>query len=239
MEKIEQIERPSTLMALVYKKIKALLVNGRLKPGEIYSAQYFSEILSVSRTPIREALLRLVTEGYLNSVQQRGFRIREFSEKEVKDFFETRKIIETYVVEHLIEKLTEQDCKELEDCLTVVSAEANKGDEYAFLEADKEFHINLVRRQGNFLLKLIMENIRNFLALLGQKALSFEDERKTEDIISEHKIILQALRQKDRKKAVGAVIQHLKFTEESCLRALRNDPGGSLHAKHIGNQPPA
>ena len=67
MENINKIERPGTLQALAYDKIKGLMIAGELDFDSIYSANQFAEILGVSRTPVREALLQLSAEGLLTS----------------------------------------------------------------------------------------------------------------------------------------------------------------------------
>jgi DNA-binding GntR family transcriptional regulator len=103
------------LNELAYKEIKNLLVTGQLEFNMMYSANQFAEILGVSRTLVREALLQLTKEGCLISVQAQGFKIKEYSEKEIKDFFETRKLIESYVIERLVGSLTKLDIQQLED----------------------------------------------------------------------------------------------------------------------------
>jgi len=219
MREIGPIERPKTLMELAYGEIKNLLTTGQLEFDTIYSANYFADILKVSRTPVREALLQLTAEGFLVSVQGRGFKIREFFEKEVRDFFETRKMIEAYVIEHLVGILTEEDFQPLEECCRQMKENSLSGTTPLFLEADKGFHMSLVHRYKNLFLKSIMEDIRNLISIFGQKALSRAG--RTQEVIDEHEQILQALRRKDKNEAVDAMIYHLNTTEKSLLENLK------------------
>jgi len=218
MEGIEKIERPGTLQTIVYERIKGLLLNGQLELDEIYSANQFAETLGVSRTPVREALLQLATEGSLISIAGRGFKIREFSRKEIRDFFETRRMIETYVIERTVVMMTEQDLKELDNSLKQMIDRAATGDTYGFLEADKAFHMNQIHLYNNRLLESIMENIRNLIAIFGQKALTSPG--RVQQVLEEHRSILQALEQKDKKKAVNAMNYHLNTTEKYLLESL-------------------
>lgn len=216
MQNISPIKRPSTLNELAYKEIKNLLITGQLKFNTMYSANQFAEILGVSRTPIREALLQLTKEGCLISVQGQGFKIKEFSEKEIKDFFETRKIIESYVIERLVGSLTKLDVQQLEDSLKLMIERAReKGDTYGFLEADKDFHMSLVHRYNNFFLESIMQNIRNLISIFGGKALARKE--RIQEVINEHQIILQAIKRKDQRKAVESIHYHLDTTEKYLL----------------------
>jgi DNA-binding GntR family transcriptional regulator len=212
MKEIGPIERPRTLMELAYGEIKSLLTTGRLQFDTIYSANHFAEILRVSRTPVREALLQLTAEGFLVSVQGRGFKIRGFSEKEIRDFFETRKMIETYIIEHLVDLLNEQDLENLNESCQRMRECTDSGTTNTFLEADKDFHMRLVHRYSNLFLESIMGDIRNLISIFGQKALSRSG--RTREVIEEHERILGALRCKDKKEAVHAVLDHLETTEK-------------------------
>ena len=149
MENLSKLELPGTLQNLAYERIKTLLINGKLEFDEVYFANQFAEILGVSRTPIREALLQLTAEGFFISLRGRGFKIKEFSEKEIRDFFETRKMIEAYVIEQLVEAVDEGDLKPLEDSLKRMLNGHDQEETYRFLDADKSFHMNLIHSYKN------------------------------------------------------------------------------------------
>lgn len=218
VEELQKIKRPETLLSLAYDKIKGLLVSGQLNFDEIYSANQFAEMLGVSRTPVREALLQLAAEGLLLPVQGRGFKIKGFSEKEIRDFFEARLMIETYVIGRLVKGMKAADVKPLQISLKQMVQSAQKGDRHGFLEADKAFHMNLIHRYTNRLLESIMENIRNLISILGQKALSSSG--RFEEVLQEHQAILEAVKEKDAKKAAKAMSHHLNKTEKTIIETL-------------------
>ena len=218
MDNLSKLEHPGTLQNLAYERIKTLLINGQLEFDEVYSANHFAEILGVSRTPIREALLQLTSEGFFVSLRGRGFKIKEFSEKEIQDFFETRKMIEAYVIEQLVDEVSTDDLKPLDDSLDQMINGHKEIGTYRFLEADKSFHMNLIRRYENSLLESIMGNIRDFISILGQKALASPG--RVQEVIREHQHILEALHQNDRVKAIQAIQYHLDATEKSLLENL-------------------
>ena len=218
MDNLTKLEQPGTLQNLAYERIKTLLVNGQLEFDEVYSANHFAEILGVSRTPIREALLQLTSEGFFVSLRGRGFKIKEFSEKEIQDFFEARKMIEAYVIEQLVDEVSAEDLKPLDDSLAQMINGHKKTETYGFLEADKSFHMNLIRRYENSLLESIMGNIRDFISILGPKALASPG--RVQEVIREHQHILEALHQNDRVKAIQAIQYHLDATEKSLLENL-------------------
>lgn len=215
MENINKIERPGTLQALAYDKIKGLMIVGELDFDAIYSANQFAEILGVSRTPVREALLQLCAEGLLTSKQGRGFKIKKFSKNRIEEFFETRQIIESYIIAQLVGSTVELDLSELDEIMNQMKHYADESDIYGFLETDKAFHMNLIHRYGNQLLVSIMENIRDLIAIFGRKALASPG--RIHEVIEEHQKIIQALKQKNKKKAAESIKYHLAATEKSLV----------------------
>ena len=71
MDNLIKLEQPGTLQNQAYKRIKTLLISSQLEFDEVYSANHFAEILGVSRTPIREALLQLTAEGFFVSLPKK------------------------------------------------------------------------------------------------------------------------------------------------------------------------
>lgn len=215
----ERIKQPETLQKIAYDKIKGLLTSGQMELDQVYSANKFAEILGVSRTPIREALLQLTSEGLLLSLGRRGFKVKEFTPKEIRDFFETRKLIEPFVIEQLCGKLSRQELEPLSDCLKVMDKDGEV-DFTGFIEVDKFFHMTLIQRQGNLILASIMDNIRDLISILGMKALSKPG--RVHAVIEEHRKIVQALLDNDKEGAVEAMLAHLNATEETIVNISRD-----------------
>jgi len=207
----QPIARPASLKDAAYGQIKNLLISGQLQHERLYSAQYFAAMLGVSRTPVREALLQLASEGFLVCLDVRGFKIREFTAKEIGDVFDTRALIEAHVLQRFVAAPPAADLRCLEQTLQTMRACAAAGDAHGFLEADREFHMVPVRRLGNLHLLAIMDNIRNHISVFGLKALARPG--RYAEVIREHSAILAALRQQDRKKAVQALDHHLAATQ--------------------------
>jgi DNA-binding GntR family transcriptional regulator len=217
------IDRPASLKDSAYRAIKDQLVSGQLDQNRIYSAQHFAGLLGVSRTPVREAMLQLAGEGFLVCLEARGFKIKPFTAQEIRDVFETRRMIETFVAKQLIEKLTLEDFRRLKDNLRVMAGHARSDHAHGFMEADKAFHLFLVRAAGNQMLVSIMETIRNHIAVFGLKALTHQG--RFQEVIREHRNIIKALELKDRKRALHAVHYHLLATER-CVLGLDQPESG-------------
>jgi len=211
----QPIERRVSLKDLAYHEIKKQLLGGGLQRESVYSAQQFAQILHISRTPAREALLQLVAEGHLVTVENQGFRIREYSEKEIRDFFEARRLVETYVVERVAGTLRREELDRIDDGLGRMKALAKNADHDAFLEVDQEFHSSLVRRTGNLILESVVDRIRSHFAIFGLAALSHES--RAQEILCEHGAVIAALRGGDPAGAAAAMREHLLLTEKHAL----------------------
>jgi len=191
---------------------------GRIKSQEIITANQFAATLEVSRTPVRESLLQLASEGFLVAMDGRGFMVRQFSEKEIRDFFEVRRMVEGHVIEHLVETMHQSDLDEMEGSLLLMGQRAKDEDFGGFLETDKTFHMDLVRRYENSLLITITEQIRTLIAILGQKALSSPG--RIQRVLEEHSKIVEGFRTRNVQHAVKAMINHLNITEREILKNL-------------------
>jgi len=224
---VPRVRRPQGLKEMAYDQLRSLILRGQLAAETVYSAAQFAEMLGVSRTPVREALLQLVTEGFLTVIKQEGYTLRRFTEKEIRELFETRRLIETYVAEQITGKLTEADVRQLRAMLKNMAHLAGENDTAGFLETDRAFHMTLVARLDNRILASLMENIRGQVSLFALQAVASHKGR-TAEILREHGEIIDALAGKDARKAVRAVIDHLETTEERVLSRLRPaDPRGT------------
>src|SRR5438128_1744298 len=90
--------RREGLAQQVYKTIRLGMLKGQFQKGQLYSENWLAETVEASRTPIREALRQLEFEGLIEIIPQRGFRMREISEAEVREFYAVREMLEAYVV---------------------------------------------------------------------------------------------------------------------------------------------
>ena len=95
------------LSARVYNQIKHLILCNEIMPGQKLHHQELSERLGVSRTPVREALTRLVQEGYVSFLPNRGFTCKEIRMQEAEELYELREALEAFAVEKAIANLTD------------------------------------------------------------------------------------------------------------------------------------
>lgn len=217
MASTDQIERRESLKDAAYRQIKELIVSGQLEREHLYSARHFADLLGISRTPAREALLQLASENLLVCLDVRGFKLKEFTLKEIRDVFEAREVIEPYLIGQLAGSLNKADLDALKKYLKTMSRCAKARDVHGFLEADKQFHMLLANRNDNQVLASIMDQIRDHISLFGIRVL--ENQRRYDEVLAEHAEILEALTAEDRKRSVAAMRRHLSETRRYLLES--------------------
>lgn len=211
---MREIVRPKSLAAQARQAIKEGIREGVIGPGAFYSEQNLADRLSVSRTPVREAVLQLSREGLLEVVPQRGFRLREISDQERREVFELRALLEGHVVKKLALAIQDQDLAELDAILQEQTRAV--GDRGRFLDADERFHLRLVELAGFSRARDFLMALRDTVWLLGLTALGLPS--RSEDVIEEHRAIVEALRRRDGAGAGRAVRHHIRSTRKAIER---------------------
>jgi DNA-binding GntR family transcriptional regulator len=210
LSRIEAVERPPTLGRRAYQQIQQAIRDGVITHGEIYSENELAESLGMSRTPVREALIALNREGIVIIESQRGFRLREISEAERQEIFDLRSLLEAFVARRLTASATSQDLTRLH---ALVDEQERLGDADAasqFLALDEEFHLLQSEVLGLERTRAMMADLRGAMWLIGLEALRLP--HRQQDVVAEHRAIIDAMESGDPDAAVNAVHHHLENT---------------------------
>ena len=124
-------------------------------------------MLGISRTPAREALRQLETEGLIEVLPQRGFRVRRISSAELVEFYDLRGLLEAYVVRTLCETIDERSLRLLGHILERQQGAAD--DVTEFIGLDEEFHLSMARMAGLQRTARIVASLRGVLWLMGTR----------------------------------------------------------------------
>src|SRR5262247_3233434 len=131
------------LSARVYNQIKNLILYNEIMPGQKLHHQQLSERLGVSRTPVREALTRLVQEGYVSFLPNRGFTCKEIRMQEAEELYELREALEAFAVEKAIENLTDSALDRLREKMTVYGRDVGNRFTRDRLVFDQDVHLGI------------------------------------------------------------------------------------------------
>jgi DNA-binding GntR family transcriptional regulator len=219
----------SNLGESVYRLLWDRILDRRLHPGEKLSDVRLSDELGVSRTPVREALNRLVQDGIVKSEPNRGFYVASFSAKDIEEIYDLRAALESAALqisgprlgpELLHEALAELDRVE-QQYLAAQSEKEMADAATAFLECDREFHRALVERAGNSRLTATVEGLWAQIAVF-QKAGTYRRDW-TEMAIAHHRAIIAALLDGDVDLSVAQMTNHIEMVKRRVLDDLVPD----------------
>ena len=161
-----------SLRERIADSLRASVVSGELDLGVVYSVPMLAEKFGVSITPVREAMLDLAKEGLVESVKNKGFKLREPSEKELDDITSVRLMLEPAAIASLTGRLTSEQLGELRELADAVMESAKAGDVVEYVGRDRTLHRRMLELVGNESLTDIVLRLRAQSRLLGLTALA-------------------------------------------------------------------
>lgn len=206
----KHVVRADSLREQVSRALEAALVAGELRPGEIYSAPSLAEEFGVSATPVREAMLDLVKDGFVEVVRNKGFRVVEISEADLDQICDIRLLLEVPSAVRAASVLTAETFDQLADIASEITSSADRGDVISYLDADRRFHVNLIATVGNPRLTDLVDRLRRQTRLSGLVNLA-----RTGRLVAsadEHHQLLAALRARDADAAARLMTAHIGHT---------------------------
>ncbi|HEV7934942.1 MAG TPA: GntR family transcriptional regulator [Actinomadura sp.] len=205
---------------LAYATVKHRVLYGRYPGGELITEGEVSATVGVSRTPVREAFLRLQAEGLLRLYPKRGALVVPVSVRDVEDVLEARLLVETFTADKLLASGVMPSLDATLAAMISAQEELLRGaDLEAFAGADRAFHQALVTAAGNEIVTGLYQGLRDRQLRLSLMHVRNSPER-LRLAVAEHRAIARALRERDPAAAREAVRVHLSHTGE----ALRRSP---------------
>lgn len=208
----------NSLATQVYDLLWNRIITQRVQPGEKLSDVQLSKDLGISRTPVREALYRLVQEGIVQNQNLRGFYLATFSSQDVKEIYDLRTALEVLAVRLALPNLAEAELAQAQFELDAVQPLLEIGDEKArekFLKIDREFHRLLVRSSQN---RRLEANLDSLHAQIGVFQLYGIHLKNLVDLsLEHHQLIVKALIQKNREAAERAMERHIQEVKAHVL----------------------
>jgi DNA-binding GntR family transcriptional regulator len=205
----------STATSRAYDHLKQAILDRAYPGGALLSEGEVAAQVGVSRTPVREALLRLETEGLVRLYPKRGALVLPVSPQEITDVLETRELVETFTAGRAA--LGPALVEELETLLAAMREHFESGDGREFSRADRGFHRALVAAAGNEILTQLYDTLRD--RQLRMARLTTGDPARTAHAIHDHAEILEAVRSGDRRRIRAVIHRHLQTA------------GAALHAR--------
>lgn len=158
--------RNRTLSDQVYHAVRARILERSLQPGEFVREQEVSRALGVSRTPVREALGRLATEGFLERIPHHGFRVPSNSLADLLELYPIVSALELTAGRLAMPRLTREDIARLRGITERLRAARDRNDVEAVSACNAEFHDTICQKSGNRRLVDMLRDLRSQITRL-------------------------------------------------------------------------
>ena len=169
---LQSLDDRRSMRSQVIHALRAALVSGQMRPGEVYSAPVLATRFGVSATPVREAMLELAKEGLVTTVPNRGFRVRELSERELDEITEIRLLLEVPTTLDIVATADPRSLEALRPIAQRIVDAAVEKDLLEYLEHDRQFHLTLLGMGQNQQLVTIVGELRARSRLFGLEHLA-------------------------------------------------------------------
>jgi DNA-binding GntR family transcriptional regulator len=206
--------RSASLAEQAYERLRMLILDRQISPGSPLQEARLAEDLRISRTPMREALVRLAGEGLLVRRDARSYAVRALGTKEYFDCMRAREVIECEAIALAVGKITDAEIETLEaDIKALGEGEHSETEHWHF---DDRFHLLIASASGNVVFPRLVEELRVNARLFR---LHSPLHRHSENH-DEHREIVGALRTRNAESARTAMREHLRSLQEDVRRAL-------------------
>ena len=191
----------------VVESISKIIQKGELQRGEKINEMKLCDLLGVSRTPIREALRTLNTQGLIDLVPHKGAFVSQFNAEEISDMFDVMSVLEGMCARLATPKMSDADFEKIEALHQNLEDHYFAKDHKEYLETNHEYHSFIQEIAGNKTLNEVVNGIRQKILLYRHKQLY--EPKRFDHSIQEHRDLMEAFRKRDEKKAEKLMQRHL------------------------------
>jgi DNA-binding GntR family transcriptional regulator len=210
---------PENLSARVYNQIKDLILCNEIMPGQKLHHQQLSERLGVSRTPVREALTRLVQEGYVSFLPNRGFTCKEIRMQEAEELYDLREALEAFAVEKAVANVTDAALDRLRAKMNTYGRDVKNRFTRDRLVYDQDLHLEIARLAGNDTLTNALSHVFERI-VLKRRTDGLYDAARGLAAHQEHLHLLEAMERRDGAAAVAVVRSHIRAGKQNVMADL-------------------
>jgi DNA-binding GntR family transcriptional regulator len=203
----------------VYEYLKRAILSGRMNPGEKLAEEHLAKTLGVSRTPVREALHKLGSEGLIKPRTKRGFIVSWDSKEEVEELFELRSILEGYTLRLISQTISDETLKQLNGFVRNAEEALRRKEINGVFKWSTRFHDTLHELVANKArLHRLIVNMRKYVLRHRKDTLRYPDGGRR--AVAGHQKILMALKLKDPELCERIMREHIQEAKEDALQSL-------------------
>lgn len=203
----------------VAEELRSRIYSHQLAPGAWVDEQAIAAEFGISRTPLREALKVLASEGLVELRPRRGCYVAQLSEQDLDEIFPVMALLEGRCASEAAAKATADDVLRLEAVHAELERNAAEGDVDGFFEANQVFHTILQELAGNRWLNQLIADTRKFIKLTRRDSLRLDG--RLRQSLTEHRAVLDAIRRHDADGAGRLMHEHILSGRAALARLHR------------------
>lgn len=207
-----------TVREQVYCILKKAICEGDFKAGERLQEIELAEKLNVSRSPIREALRRIVGDGLAIEIPNKGVFVKKFSSKDIDEIFEFRVMLECYAINNAQESLTEEQEDNLRKLLKGLEAAYKENDLDTYTSVDAKLHAAIMDLSKNELIKNTYHQVNTMTSQF--RILALAEEHRFAKSLEEHRNLVMEIVNHNPERAKEALIVHLTKAKKDIIKNM-------------------
>ena len=195
----------------LFSSLRIDILRGTLRQGEKLTEQQICDTYKVSRTPVREAFKRLESEGFIESIPNRGAFVTGFSSQDILDMYELRKSYEILAVKWAIERISDEEIESLEEAFEFMEFYTKRNDIDKMLNINTNFHQLIYNASRNKMLIHILSSYQMYIKY--SRDISYYDKNYLSLVLEEHRAIYNAFIKRDKDGAIKAMEIHMESSK--------------------------
>lgn len=206
------------LKELVYKAFRKTIILGEIPAGQRINEKEFSEVMNISRTPIRYALQKLVEEGLVDHVRGVGIIVRGISLNDATEIYAIRKSLDVLATITAMKEMSPEDFDELKALLEETERlnEANEIDQV--LQKFSDFNELIYEKSKMLRLKSIVMKLREYLVYFRDISIRSKDRR--DKALNEHLLIYQCMMNQEEEQLKQLITEHLDYSQTFIIKEM-------------------
>ncbi len=201
-----------------YRYLKDLILEGEYQPGDRLIERELATKLNISRTPIREALFRLESQGFVKTVPRKGVIVSNITAEEVIEVFTILSSLEVLAAKLAAQRMDETTQKEFDEKIRALEAELEKHDQDDFDSEHIEMNMLLYKASKSPKLYEILSGLTDYIQMSAN--MGYETPGRRKDSLSEHIQIMKALRNKEVEMAEYVTKIHIENSKKAYINSL-------------------
>ena len=212
----QEVTDKYSLRGRVFNRLREDILSGKYAEHEELKEMAIGEEMGVSRTPVREAFRQLELEGLIQIIPNKGAYVTGITEKDVKDIYMIRSLLEGLCARWATEHITEEKMEEMEENVYLAEFHAKKGHMEQLAELDNRFHDILYESCNSKILEHQLKDFHQYVLRVRKKTLANVSRGNKSN--EEHRMIMEAIRHKNADLAEQLAHQHMINAYENMVK---------------------